>query len=90
MTKKIKFAFYQSFKTLKSNIELSNIDLKVEFKKSHRELDLKGLTLNGQIMLVLSQNKNDTFTFEFYIDKSADLAIQFKKDQVYIQFFFAD
>lgn len=69
---------------MRANVEFPNIDMKVEFKKSKRLLDLKMTSAKAQLLIVLSQNKNHVFSLECSLDQNSDLLMTFEKNQVLI------
>ncbi len=77
----LKIFFLLSAKTLSSTLEFSNIDAKLEFKKSQRQLDLKGVVVSGQVLIVLSQNRNN-YNIECYADQQSEISVNIKKDAV--------
>ena len=67
---------------MRANVEFNNIEMKVEFKKSKRLIDLKMLSAKAQVLIVLSQNKNHVFSLECSLDQQSDLVMTFEKNQV--------
>ncbi len=64
-------------------MEMTNVDLRIEFKRSQRLLDVKLTSLTGKVLITLKQNKsNNTFNVEFNLDPQSDLAVEIKRDQV--------
>lgn len=70
---------------MSSTLEFSNIDLKLEFRRSQRQLDLKGITVTAQVIIILNQNRsNNLFNIECYADQQSEIVVNIKKDQVWL------
>lgn len=63
-------------------MELSNIDIKVDLMRSQRQLDIKVLNASAQVLIILSQNRNQVFNLDCYLDKQSEFNLNLKKDQV--------
>jgi hypothetical protein len=69
-------------KTLKANLDLSNIEIKAEIKQTQRQLDIKILDAFATVNLTLSQNKNNFFNLECSLDQDSEFILNIKRDLV--------
>lgn len=63
-------------------MELKNLEIQAELKKSHRQLDIIVEKVNAEALILLGQSNNSSYILDCTLNPESEILIQFKNDPV--------